>query len=120
MHPMTEEQIEQVAKTCHEVNRAYCRSIGDNSQPSWKDAPEWQKKSARNGVMFVATHLHVENPSKAAHENWMEEKRRDGWVYGVHKNPEFKTHPCMIPYEQLSVEQRRKDDLFTAVVRSFL
>lgn len=40
--------IEQTAKTAHEVNRAYCLSIGDISQPSWEDAPDWQKKSAVN------------------------------------------------------------------------
>jgi len=27
-----------IAKVCHEANRAYCESIGDNSQLSWEDA----------------------------------------------------------------------------------
>ena len=37
--------IKQIAKTCHEVNKAFCESIGDASQPSWNDAPQWQKIS---------------------------------------------------------------------------
>ena len=32
------------------ANRAYCQMIGDNSQSTWEDAPEWQKQSARKGV----------------------------------------------------------------------
>lgn len=31
--------IEDVAQVCHEVNKAYCESIGDNSQPEWDTAP---------------------------------------------------------------------------------
>src|SRR5437879_1359495 len=47
---MQNKQVEQVAKICHEANRAYCETIGDNSQPTWEKAPQWQKDSAINGV----------------------------------------------------------------------
>lgn len=40
---MTVEQIVRVAHVAHEVNRAYCQSLGDNSQPTWEDAPHWQR-----------------------------------------------------------------------------
>lgn len=105
--------IEQIAKVCHEVNRAYCRSIGDDSQPAWEDAPEWQKKSAISGVEY---HLNNEVTPENSHENWMREKETDGWIYGDVKDPENKTHPCMVPYDQLPIEQRTKDYLFKAVV----
>jgi len=42
--------IEACARAAHEANRAYCLAIGDVSQTSWDDAPEWQRSSARNGV----------------------------------------------------------------------
>ena len=41
---------EQIARVCHEVNRAYCRAIGDESQPAWEDAPDWQQRSAVLGT----------------------------------------------------------------------
>lgn len=104
---------ESVARMCHEVNRAYCRSIGDDSQPAWEDAPDWQKESAINGVEF---HLANETSPEQSHENWMREKATAGWVYGDVKDPEKKEHPCMIPYDQLPLEQRTKDYLFKAVV----
>lgn len=31
--------VEQIAELCHEINRIYCLSIGDASQPTWADAP---------------------------------------------------------------------------------
>ncbi|MNW54352.1 RyR domain protein [compost metagenome] len=108
--------IGQIAMICHEVNRAYCRSIGDHSQQAWADAPEWQKESAVNGVEF---HLSNETTPEQSHENWMREKAADGWVYGPVKDPEKKEHPCMVPYDQLPLEQRTKDYLFKAVVDCF-
>jgi len=37
---------EQIAQVCHEANRAFCSSIGDNSQHAWDAAPQWQRDSA--------------------------------------------------------------------------
>jgi hypothetical protein len=108
--------IYTIAKVAHEVNRAYCESIGDNSQPEWQSAPDWQKESAINGVNF-----HINNPGAApsdSHEEWLKEKREQGWKYGSVKNPETKEHPCFVPYGELPIEQRVKDYLFIAVVRA--
>lgn len=105
-----------IARACHEVNRAYCASIGDNSQPAWADAPEWQRVSAINGVKFS-----IANPDaspSASHDSWSAEKVAAGWVYGPVKDPEAKQHPCLVPYDELPLEQRTKDYLFQAVVRS--
>lgn len=107
--------VEKIAKVTHEVNRAYCLALGDTSQPSWENAPEWQKQSAINGVLF-----HLQNPDAKpshSHECWLAEKETAGWKYGPEKDAEYKEHPCMVPYEQLPVEQKAKDYLFSAVVR---
>lgn len=105
-----------VARVCHEVNRAYCESLGDTSQPTWENAPDWQKESATKGV-----YEHVGNPAmtpEESHKAWMEQKEKDGWVYGAVKDAEAKTHPCMVPYEKLPQEQRAKDYIFKAVVHA--
>jgi hypothetical protein len=51
-----------------------------------------------------------------SHKNWLAHKVKDGWVYGPVKDVEKKEHPCMVPYEELPLEQRVKDYLFRAVV----
>lgn len=109
-------KIEDIAKTCHEVNRAYCQAIGDDSQPPWEEAPEWMKSSALNGV-----HFHIANPSagpESSHNHWMEERIRTGWKYGPEKDPDKKEHPCIVPFNDLPASQKVKDYLFRAVVHS--
>ncbi|MGL4638538.1 MAG: RyR domain-containing protein [Shewanella sp.] len=108
--------IDLIAKLCHETNAAYCRSMGDISQKSWADAEEWQKQSARNGVI-----MHLLNPGaspSASHESWMKEKLDDGWVHGDVKDAEAKTHPCIVDYDQLPKEQQAKDYIFKAIVNT--
>ena len=109
--------IEQIAKIAHETNRAFfCQAIGDESQLPWESAPEWQKASAMNRVSF-----HVSNPgarASARHEHWLQEKVETGWIYGPVEDAEKKQHPCIVPYEQLPLEQRIKDYLFRAVVHA--
>lgn len=107
-------KIEFIAKLCHEVNKAYCESIGDNSQSSWLDAPQWQKDSAINGVKF---HLDNEATPEQSHENWLKQKENEGWVYGEVKNVEKKTHPCYRPYNELPESQKSKDYIFKAIVK---
>ena len=107
---------EQIARVCHEVNRAYCEALGDMSQPKWEDAPQWQRDSAALGVK-----LHIENPeagAQASHESWLAQKVSEGWVYGAVKNAELKQHPCMVPFAELPVAQQAKDYIFRGVVHA--
>ena len=107
--------ITDIAKVAHEVNRAYCKSIGDYSQPSWFDAPEWMKKSAINGAEF---HMSGDYGPEASHENWLKEKTEDGWIYGEEKNSDLKTHPCCVPFSDLPEKQKTKDFIFREIVHS--
>lgn len=106
----------EIAKICHEVNRAYCAALGDHSQPAWGDAPEWQRSSAIKGVEF--TIANPDAPPSASHDSWLKEKLDAGWKYGPAKNPERKEHPCCVSYDDLPLEQKVKDYLFQAVVRA--
>lgn len=111
-------KVEQIAKVCHEANRAYCQEIGDDSQLPWDEAPDWQKESEVKGVRFVLDN--PDAPPSANHESWLKEKEDDGWKYGPVKNPETKEHPCFVPYDDLPVEQKAKNLLFKNVTLSFL
>lgn len=106
----------RIAQLAHEVNRAYCAALGDDSQKPWADAPGWQKNSAITGV-----ELHLANPNagpEASHESWMAQKLEEGWVYGEEKDEEAKTHPCLVPFAELPIEQQAKDFLFRGVVHA--
>jgi RyR domain. len=104
------------AQVAHAVNRAHCIAIGDDSQLPWDDAPGWQQETVLKGVEF-----HVLNPdadASASHDSWMAQKLADGWVYGEVKDAEKKTHPCIVPFADLPLEQQEKDILFQAVVHA--
>lgn len=115
---MTDKVIEIAARVCHEANRAFCDAIGDNSQKPWDQAEQWQRDSAVKGVRFK-----IDNPSappSAQHEAWFGDKIADGWKYGETKDATLKTHPCLVPYEQLPKEQKVKDYLFVDIVSAFV
>lgn len=107
---------ELIAQVAHEINRAYCASLGDTSQPAWADAPEWQQASALAGV-----DMHLANPDatpEQSHESWLAQKVADGWTYGEVKDADKKQHPCCVLYAELPPEQKAKDYLFRAVVHN--
>lgn len=107
-------QAEIIAVVCHQANKAWCESQGDQSQKDWAQAEQWQRDSAIKGVQF-----RIDNPNArhdAQHNSWMDEKVNDGWVYGEKKDAEAKTHPCIVPFDQLPKFQQQKDALFCAVV----
>lgn len=109
-------KVNMIARLCHEANAAYCRCLGDMSQTTWADAPDWQKKSAVTGVV-----MHLTDPCaspSASHESWMKEKLDDGWQYGEVKDAEAKTHPCIVEFDELPKEQQAKDYIFKAIVNT--
>lgn len=106
--------LKGIAKICHQANKAYCEFHNDNTQKDWEDAEEWQRESAISGVLFRINN--PDAPASAQHEAWMADKVKDGWQYGEQKDPIAKTHPCIVPYDELPVYQRTKDKLFQAIV----
>jgi len=109
---------EDIAKVAHEINRAYCNAIGDNTQLPWAECPKWQTDSALDGVVY-----HTNNPDSKpsdSHESWLRHKKDDGWVYGAEKDVNKKTHPCFVPYNDLPESQKIKDYLFIAVVKTII
>lgn len=47
--------------------------------------------------------------AKNVHEVWSSNRIKQGWVYGPQRNDELKQHPCLVPYEMLSEEEKQYD-----------
>lgn len=104
---------EQIARICHDANAALQYVHGDPS-PS----QPWDAESAEvqdSAVAGVLAALNGATP-RELHEHWCSYRRAAGWTPGPVKDSEKRTHPCLVPYEQLPREQRDKDTLFLAVV----
>lgn len=111
-------KIVWIAEICHEVNRLYCKHGGDTSQRPWNCAPQWQRDSAVNGVLAIVEGR-ITKP-RDSHENWLAEKKANGWKYGPIKNESTKEHPCMVEFEKLSEYQQTKDRIFFNIVKSLI
>jgi hypothetical protein len=113
---LSDAAVVHIAIACHTANLLYCRSIGDDSQVAWGFSPMWQQQSAMTGVRFV--YDNPDAPPSANHDSWMAEKVADGWVYGEVKDPDAKTHPCIVPFEELPPAQQFKDVLFRTICQT--
>jgi hypothetical protein len=112
---MTDQPIIEIARATHEVNRVYCWwALGDDSQTSWDEAPKWQQDSAVEGVRAILGG--ATTTPEEQHQAWMKQKLSLGWTYGAVKDPIARTHPCLLPFADLPVEQQMKDTIFRAVV----
>ena len=48
----------------------------------------------------------VEALARNVHEVWAAGRLEDGWVLGEERNDALKQHPCLVPYEELSEEEK--------------
>lgn len=115
--PDYEKLIETLARAAHEANRVFCVHNGDNSLKPWEETSEDIKKSAISGVIFF---LEKKATPEEQHEAWSKFKIDQGYVYGEVKDDEKKTHPCLVPYDELPAHQRAKDKLFQSSILSML
>lgn len=66
-----------------------------------------QRESLIDGVQFML--MDPDITPKENHDNWAQQKQAQGWVYGEVKDFEKKTHPDLVPYDQLPEIEKRKD-----------
>lgn len=50
-----------------------------------------------------------EKIAENVHENWSLSRMEQGWVYGPERSDAKKTHPCLVPYDQLSEVEKEYD-----------
>lgn len=51
----------------------------------------------------------AEKLAKNVHEVWARSRLNEGWKYGPERSDEYKTHPCLVPYEELSEIEKDYD-----------
>lgn len=51
----------------------------------------------------------VETVAKNVHEVWAKSRIGQGWEFGPERNERLKQHPSLIPYEELSEEEKDYD-----------
>ncbi|MFN4225305.1 MAG: RyR domain-containing protein [Hyphomonas sp.] len=114
--PLPADRLDAIARTVHEALRGWAAAHGQHDIPGWDDAPEWMHASTRESVLHALENGGADGRSQ--HEQWLAQKRADGWRHGPVKDAAAKTHPLMIPWDQLPDWERRKDTLINALARA--
>lgn len=115
---MEQAKKEAIAVVVHAAIKAWNEAHGDFSLKDWNEAEQWQRDSTFQMIDDIL--LHQQPDAEQVHNLWMQKKLADGWVYGEIKSSEKKTHPCLVPFSQLSDFERKKDSLVKAIVSSLI
>lgn len=51
----------------------------------------------------------IEQMAKNVHEVWAQSRIEQGWTYGNERSDALKTHPCLVPYEDLPEVEKAYD-----------
>ena len=51
----------------------------------------------------------VEQMAHNVHEVWAQGRVKQGWTYGKERNDALKTHPCLVPYDELPESEKEYD-----------
>lgn len=76
---------------------------------------EERLESLINGTKYI-----LDNPDASAednHNNWMKCKEHQGYVYGEELSVENKTHPSLVPFDDLPKVEKDKDVMDVLMVR---
>jgi hypothetical protein len=102
----------QIAQVCHEANRAFQCVIGEIPSPAWYSDTDEMRFATIESVDAVTAGA----TAAELHETWRQSHLATGWTHGPVKDYERKTHPLLVPYNDLPAAQKDKDVLFRAVV----
>lgn len=109
---------EDIARIAHEANRAICEAVNDRSQKPWDETPDNIRASTLGIVRECRSDPNYSPVT--SHNRWLDDRERDGWVWGEVKDNFRKTNPAMVPFDVLPVEQRIKAFVFVGIVRAML
>ena len=80
----------------------------------------WLERNTEFQEQFVTTvndicTVNIVKTAEELHSDWVIAYEKMGWVYGPVRSTEHKTHPDMVPYNELPTLERDKDDVFVGL-----
>lgn len=106
---------ERRAEFVYEAARLQAEHAGAPIVPEW-----WWYRDLAFRTQFLDVIEMMCGPDRKSspdelHQDWVKAYEAMGWTYGEYRDPEAKTHPDMVPYDQLGQLERDKDSVFVAL-----
>lgn len=105
------ESLRKTAKKIHEHYRSQYPTI-----PRWDELSSFHINSniSAAGYFQVLQKLYkdgisIECLTKLEHIRWCRFHYLQNWKYGIEKDFNNRTHPCLVPFESLTLEEKKKD-----------
>lgn len=80
----------------------------------WDDREESFKAQFRDVIEMMCGPDRKSSPEEL-HDDWVRAYEAMGWIYAPQRNTDLKTHPDMVPYDELEPRERDKDAVFVAL-----
>lgn len=116
---MEDPLIDKIACVAYTAIRTWCIRTKQEVSPEWTDLPDDYADHIK--IVVARAFADMKTPSaKQLHERCLKDGKTAGWGYGAQVDREKKLHPDILPWEQMTMDQRMKDHIFSAVIRAFL
>ena len=113
MQPIT--ITERCAEFVYEAARLQAIAVGAPVVPE-----PWAERESSFRVQFLNVIDMMTGPDRKSspeelHDDWVRAYEAMGWKYGPVRDPAAKTHPDMVPFDQLGHLEQIKDAVFVAL-----
>ena len=119
---MNAQVTERRSRFVYESARLHAIALQCPVIPSqWEEREDDFKKQFRRLIRRLTSELcggmREFQDFEEAHDSWVKKYFEMGWVYGESYDPECRTHPDLVPYDELDPKEKVKDEVFVRLVR---
>jgi hypothetical protein len=110
-------EVDACGRHAHEGHRTYRELMGDLSHKPWSELGEEEKAPVRLAVIGI---VEGDDDAERSHNRWVQSLTSQGWKQGPKKDWETKTHPNLVPWDELSIETQELNQMFVRSVKSMI
>lgn len=107
---------DKISELVYEFARLEAKIAGRRVVPEeWSLRDESFRKQFINIVLKYSSMDKLPSPEEA-HNSWCQSYKDMGWKYGEVRDVIAKTHPDMVPFDELPIDERDKDEVFLYII----